>query len=434
MQWNGQKIQVVSLGIGDVNSLGADALNAIKSAELIIGAKHHLLAIDSLWDQKNSNNCNTSLDENSTIVKVLFPSPFNALSQLIEKSNNKAITILASGDALFYGVGVWLVKNIGREHLVFHPNVSSVQVAFHRIGLAWQNALIHSLHGRPLNSLNSRLQNGLTLGLFTDEISNPIAIARQLLQQGFGESDIWVCEALGTDAERVTKYNAIDLISTDSNQPAFSPLNICIVKCIGQNDCLNGVSGIADECFETGSVPGKGMITKREVRLAILSLMECHPNDVAWDIGAGCGSVSIEWALQNKSGTIYAVESNQQRMDYLKINNQKFGTELNLKTVLGIAPECCNSLPIPDVVFVGGNGGNLAALLEFSFASLQQGGRLVASAVMPESIHALHEFASRHQQQKGELIKIQVSKTNILKEIDNLNELKPITVLKVVKN
>ena len=176
------------------------------------------------------------------------------------------------------------------------------------------------------------------------------------------------------------------------------------------------------------------MITKREVRLAILSLMECHPNDVAWDIGAGCGSVSIEWALQNKTGIIYAVESNHQRMGYLKINNKKFGTELNLKTVLGTAPDCCNDLPVPDVVFVGGNGGNLAALLEFSFSSLQQGGRLVASAVMPDSIQALHEFANKYQQQKGELIQIQVSKTNLLSGIDNLNELKPITLLKVVKN
>ena len=423
MHWNGQKIQVVSLGVGDVDTLSADALEAIKSAELIIGAKHHLDSIESLLVANNS------LVDNSNIKKVLFPSPFNTLTQLIEQSNNKAITILASGDALFYGVGVWLVKNIGRQHLVFHSNVSSVQVAFHRIGLPWQNAIIHSLHGRPLSSLNSRLENGVTLGLFTDEISNPVAIAEQLTQQGFGESEIWVCESLGTDEERITNFRANDV-----KQIKFSPLNVCIIKCIGYNDCLNGVSGIADECFETGSEPGKGMITKREVRLAILSLMECHPNDVGWDIGAGCGSVSIEWALQNKTGTIYAVESNQQRMDYLKINNQNFGTELNLKTVLAKAPECCNDLPVPDVIFVGGNGGNLPALLEFSFSSLQQGGRLVASSVMPDSIQVLHAFATKYQQHKGELIQIQVSKTNLLSEIDNLNELKSITLLKVVKN
>lgn len=422
MQWNGQKIQVVSLGIGELETLTSVALDAITAADIVIGAQHHLDTIDKLLNYNNGV-------QNTKAERILFPSPFNELTQLIEKNETKAITILASGDALFYGVGVWLNKNVGREHLVFHPNVSSVQVAFHRIGLPWQNAVIHSLHGRPLSSLNSHLLNGVTIGLFTDEISNPAAIAEQLTQQGFGDSGLWVCESLGTDEEKVTHCIAKDL-----KQSGFSPLNICIVKCVGQNDCFNGVPGIADECFETGAAPGKGMITKREVRLAILSLMECHPNDVAWDIGAGCGSVSIEWALQNKNRIIYAIENNKQRMDYLKLNNQKFGTELNLKTVQGTAPECCADLPEPDVVFVGGNGGNLSSLLEFSMTSLKLGGRLVASAVMPNSIQELYNLAKKYQQQKGELIQIGVSKTNLLSETEHLNELKPITLLKVIKN
>ena len=420
MQWNGKKIQVVSLGVDDLQTLTSAAIDAITTAELIVGAQHHLDTIDKLF------NYNNGVVNNKT-EKILFPSPFNQLIRLIDRNKTKTITILASGDALFYGVGVWLVKNIGRENLIFHPNVSSVQVAFHRAGLPWQNALIHSLHGRPLNTLNSCLQHGVMLGVFTDGTSNPAAIAKQLTQQGFGDSELWVCESLGTVEEKVTHYIAKNLNQTD-----FNILNICIIKCVGHNNCFNGVAGIADDCFETGAEPGKGMITKREVRLSILSLMECHPNDVAWDIGAGCGSVSVEWALQNNR-IIYAIENNQQRMDYLKINNEKFGTELNLKTIFGKAPECCSDLPEPDVIFVGGNGGNLLAILEFSMASLKQGGRLVASAVMPESIRTLHQFAKQYQKQKGELIKIQVNKTNLLIDIEQLNELKPITLLKIVK-
>lgn len=421
MQWNGQNIHVVSLGVGDLQTLTSIAIDAITTADIVIGAKHHLETINNLLNYNNGQDSNKP-------EKILFPSPFNELTQLIEKNSTKTITILASGDALFYGVGVWLVKNIGREHLVFHPNVSSVQVAFHRVGLPWQNAIIHSLHGRPLNTLNSRLLNGSILGLFTDDVSTPSAIAQQLVQQGFGKSEVWVCESLGTDEENITHFMAKDIKQSD-----FNILNICIVKVAGQNDCLSGVAGISDECFETGAAPGKGMITKREVRLSILSLMECHPNDVAWDIGAGCGSVSIEWAMQDKSRIIYAIENNQQRMNYLETNNQKFGTALNLKTILGTAPECCSDLPEPDVIFVGGNGGNLSALLEFSMTSLKQGGRLVASAVTPDSIQALREFAAKYQQQKGELIQIQVNKTNSLGGINNLNELKPITLLKIVK-
>ncbi len=420
MQWNGKKIQVVSLGVDDLQTLTSAAINAITTAELIVGAQHHLDTIDKLFNYNNGV-------ANNKAEKVLFPSPFNQLTRLIDRNKNKTITILASGDALFYGVGVWLVKNIGRENLIFHPNVSSVQVAFHRAGLPWQNALIHSLHGRPLNTLNSCLQHGVMLGVFTDGTSNPAAIAKLLTQQGFGDSELWVCESLGTVEEKVTHYIAKNLNQTD-----FNILNICIIKCVGHNNCFNGVAGIADDCFETGAEPGKGMITKREVRLSILSLMECHPNDVAWDIGAGCGSVSVEWALQNNR-IIYAIENNQQRMDYLKINNEKFGTVLNLKTIFGKAPECCSDLPEPDVIFVGGNGGNLLAILEFSMASLKQGGRLVASAVMPESIRTLHQFAKQYQKQKGELIQIQVNKTNLLIDIEQLNELKPITLLKIVK-
>ena len=421
MQWNGKNIQVVSLGVGDLQTLASAGIDAITTADIVIGAQHHLDTIDKLFN-------NDSNPTSATAEKILFPSPFNQLNRLIDRNKTKTITILASGDALFYGVGVWLLKNVGRENLVFHPNVSSVQVAFHRVGLPWQNAVIHSLHGRPLNTLNSCLQHGVTLGLFTDETSKPAAIAEQLTQQGFGDSELWVCDSLGTAEEEITYCIAKDLTQSD-----FSILNICIIKCAGHNDCFKGVAGIADDCFETGAAPGKGMITKREVRLSILSLMECHPNDVAWDIGAGCGSVCIEWALQNKNRVIYAIENNQQRMDYLKINNEKFGTELNLKTVFGTAPKCCADLPEPDVVFVGGNGGNLLALLEFSMASLKQGGRLVASAVMPESIRALHTFAKQYQQQKGELIQIQVNKTNLLIDIEQLNELKPITLLKIVK-
>ena len=275
MQWNGQNIHVVSLGVGDLQTLTSIAIDAITTADIVIGAKHHLETINNLLNYNNDQ-------DSSKPEKILFPSPFNELPQLIEKNSTKTITILASGDALFYGVGVWLVKNIGREHLVFHPNVSSVQVAFHRVGVPWQNAIIHSLHGRPLDTLNSRLLNGSILGLFTDDVSTPSAIAQQLVKQGFGKSEIWVCESLGTDKEKITY-----IIANELKQSDFNILNICIVKVVGKNDCMSGIAGISDECFETGEAPGKGMITKREVRLSILSLMECHPNDVAWDIVEG---------------------------------------------------------------------------------------------------------------------------------------------------
>ncbi|MBN4080336.1 precorrin-6y C5,15-methyltransferase (decarboxylating) subunit CbiE [Beggiatoa alba] len=418
MQWDGEKISVISLGVGDPLTIEGAAINALKHVDVIIGAAHHFDVIETI--------CNSCSD----VEKILYPSPFNNLITILEKYKEKSIAILASGDALFYGVGNWLVRNIGQANLIFYPNVSSMQVAFHRVGLPWQDAVIHSVHGRPLNTLKCRLQNGLLLGIFTDETSNPVAIARLLTEQGFGESEMWVCESIGQDDEAVSYFVVKDF---QQQKQSFAVLNVCVIKCVGHNDHVQGLPGIKDECFATGAEPGKGMISKREVRLSILSLMESHANEIAWDIGAGCGSVSIEWALQNKTGRIYAIENNQQRMHFLKINNQYFGTEINVKPVFGTAPECCGDLPDPDVIFVGGNAGNLFDLLDFSWSSLKQGGRLVASAFMQNSVQDLYDFADKHQQQKGELIKIQVSKTNSLSEIKQLRELNPITLLKVIK-
>ncbi len=415
MQWHGRQIQVVSLGVGDTDSLTQAALAALKTADVVIGAQHHLDTVNKLLANNTEKN--------------LFPSPFNKLIALLDQNKNKEIVVLASGDALFYGVGKYLSENLSKESLVFHPNVSAMQVAFHRVGFPWQNAVIHSLHGRPLSTLHSRLQNGLVLGLFTDEVSNPFAIAKCLIEQGFSESEIWLCESLGSDKERTSHFKAADI-----TQKEFSPLTICIVKCVGSNKCLPGVAGIADECFTTGAEPGKGMISKREVRLSILSLMECQPNDVAWDIGAGCGSVSIEWALQSRQGIIYAVENNQQRIKYLEINSLKFGTEQLVKSVFGTAPECCASLEKPSVVFVGGNGGNLSELLEFAWSSLKPAGRLVASAVMPESIAVLQAFADKYKYHQGEWVQLEVSKIKSLSNIHQLNKLKPVSILKVIKN
>lgn len=417
MQQFENKIQVISLGVGDVNTLTHNALTAIKKADVVIGAKHHLVTVDSL------------LAEHAE--QVLFPSPFKDLINTIKKFKDKSIAVLASGDALFFGVGKWLLENVGRDHLDFYPNVSSMQVAFHRVGIAWQDAVIHSLHGRPLSSLKKRLQNGLLIGLFSDDSSTPDVIANYLVEQGLSESELWVCESLGSDSEKLSYFKANDI-----QQKKYSPLTICIVKCAGKAECQNNaysIPGIADESFETGAEPGKGMISKREVRLSILSLMGSQPNDIAWDIGAGCGSVSIEWALQSQNGTIYAIENNRQRMNYLEINNKQFATEQTVKPVFATAPECCASLPQPNVIFVGGNGGNLPALLDFAWASLKTGGRLVASAVIPDSIASLHAFADKHQQQAGELVQVQVNKSNSLSENRQLNVYKPVTLLKVVK-
>jgi precorrin-6Y C5,15-methyltransferase (decarboxylating) len=418
IEWQGQNIAVISLGCGQLSALTPQAIEAIRMSEVIVGSEHHFNEI-------------THID--TAAEKVTFPSPFSALAQLltqlIEQKQGRRICILASGDALFFGVGSWLKRQFGNQHLSFYPNISSVQACFHVIGLPWQEAKIISLHGRPLSSLRRYLVNQQLIAILTDNLSNPIAIARALNEQGFGQSDIWVCESMGSENQTVSQYKAANLAAEnlETSKLCFQPLNVCIVALQGQTT-LPAFPGIADELFSTGSAPGYGMISKREVRLSILSLMQPSPNEVAWDIGAGCGSVSVEWARWNQSGFIYAIESSQTRIDHIKINADRFGTTQNLNIIEGKAPDCCADLPKPDSIFIGGSNG-LAVMLDYAWQQLKPGGKLVASAVTGDSRAALIEFMSKKA--GGEQVEIQVTKNR--PDGHELRILAPVLLAKCVR-
>ena len=162
--WSGPAIDVVSLGCG--SSLSAAATQAVTNAELVLGSARQLQEIAHI---------ETRADQQA------FPSPFSELADILAGNQDKSIVVLASGDALFYGVGSWLDRVIGRQHLVFHPNISSVQACFHAIGQPWQGAEVASVHGRALESLGRYLRNHALLALLTDSKSNPTAIARKLV-------------------------------------------------------------------------------------------------------------------------------------------------------------------------------------------------------------------------------------------------------------
>jgi len=418
IEWQGQPVSVVSLGCGALSALTPQAIEAIKQSEVIIGSKHHF---DDISDIQN------------TAKKITFPSPFSALatllSELSKQKKGKRICILASGDALFFGIGSWLNRQLGNQNLNFYPNISSIQACFHAIGLPWQEAKVVSLHGRPLSSLRRYLVNQQLIAVLTDNHSNPIAIARELNQQGFGQSDMWVCESMGKmtnehNSQSVSQYTVGKLAALNFS---FQTLNVCLVALKGQT-ALPAFPGIADELFSTGSAPGYGMISKREVRLSILSLMQPSPNEIAWDIGAGCGSVSVEWARWNNSGTIYAIESSQSRIDHIKNNSDRFGTTQNLKIIEGNAPTCCTNLPKPDSIFIGGSNG-LGAMLDFAWQQLKPGGKLVASAVTENSREALISFMSAKP--GFEQVDIQITKN--LPDNLTLRTLSPVLLAKCQK-
>ena len=377
--WSGKVINVMGLGVGSENgpSLGQAALNALAKADWIVGAPHQLEKIAG----KPTNG-----------EKIPYPSPFSKLSEWLSTHQQGNIVLLASGDPLYFGLGDYLVRTIGRQHLTFHANISSVQAAFHQLGLPWQEAETISLHGRPLQSIRARLQSNKLYAVLTDQNSHPAAIAQELIDCQFEQSTLWVCEDLGGTEQRIREFRVND---PELESLTFHPLHVTIIKCQGLDGLLPSFPGIADEQFETGKEPGKGLITKKEVRLAILSQLSPKAGEVAWDIGAGCGSVAIEWARWNRSGQIYAIENNNERLNYCRINQAKFGVLSNLNIMAGTAPGACQILPDPDAVFIGGSGGELSNILKLSLDRLKPGGRLVASAVTENTKSTLLQFTTK---------------------------------------
>jgi precorrin-6Y C5,15-methyltransferase (decarboxylating) len=360
------------MGIESGNPLSSAARLALEQAEVVIGAPRYLAALPQLQAEHYD-----------------YPSPLQKLWELLQEHAGKRIVLLASGDPLFYGIGTTLTRCLDTQQLCFHPNVSSIQAAFARIKKPWQQARILSLHGRPLASLKAVLQTNQLYALLTDQTSQPVAIAGLLTTVGFGESTLWVAEDLGMPEEQVRRFQAAELADSSTE---FSTLNVVILETHGPGGLLAEFPGIPDELFITDDQPGKGMLSKREVRLTILSLLAPRAGEIGWDVGAGCGGVAVEWARWNPLGTVYAVECHPERLQCLAANRERFGVLNNLHIIAGHAPEALVNLPNPEVVFIGGSKGKLDELLEAGWQRLLPGGRLVASAVTEDSKMDLYRF------------------------------------------
>ena len=380
--WPGPPIHVIGLGV-EPGAFSFSARAALEQAELLIGAAAHLAAFPELAAEK-----------------IPYPRPISGLRDLLCHHTGQRIALLASGDPLFYGISSTLLRDLSSEHFVFHPNVSSIQAAFARLGQPWQQAQTVSLHGRPLASLRSVLQNNRWYALLTDRENSPVAIARLLIETGFSESNLWVAEDLGTPGERFRHFHTADLVNVEV---AFSALNVVILETHGPGGVLPEFPGIPDEQFSTGAEPGKGLLSKREVRLTLLSLLAPRAGDIGWDVGAGCGGVSVEWARWNPQGVVHAVECHPDRLVHLGINRERFGVVSNLHIVPGYAPKALADLPDPQAVFVGGSSGSLREMLDTVWARLHPGGRLVASAVTEDSRVDLHGFAGHREAHWTEL-------------------------------
>lgn len=446
--------------------LTSEACVALYDAALVIGSNRQLALVEHLWQglesrpKPRSKPATLELPKLKQLKAVITP----YLDQ------GQSVVVLASGDPLFYGIGRWLGRQgFQPEQLQFYPAVSSVQVACHRLGLSLQDVEVVSLHGRPLNTLRRHLKQRRTLVLLTDSKSYPQAIAQLCLDTGFTDFELTLCENLGYPQEQIRRYKSTYPESTSLESICLerhiwpdddvAPLHITVLR-LNQVDHSQGylpefpgiadadfithideqaVDRQADSCSEAGSIPNpkrraSAMLTKREVRLGILSLLQLGAEEILWDIGAGCGGVAVELSFWQPRAQVFAIEHHPERFACLEANRQRFGVSANLIPVQGRAPDVLADLPPANKVFIGGSDGELSALLTRCWQQLPEHGVLVASAVTENSRQTLLRFLDNGLQGQCETLQIAVSKGDQLAGQLLYRPALPVTLFKFSKH
>ena len=408
------RIHVIGLGVGEGMRLSEPAQRALMAAHTIIGSPRQLELAREL-----AGGAELSLRELPKLAE---------LKALIESLADGEIGILASGDPLFYGIGRWLSRHFDAGRLAFYPAVSSIQAVCNRLGLALQDCRVISLHGRDLSGLSRVLKQNRNLVVLTDRHSHPRALAQACVEAGFAQSRIHVAEDLGSNRERYREFAAQDL----AKQADFdcSELNVVVIRTRGAGGRLPEFPGIDDRRFATDGAPGQGMFTKREVRLAILALLQAGSGDRVWDLGAGCGGVASELAHWNEAVEVYAVEQHPERLACLAENRRRFGCAANLHIVDGRASAVLDDLPDPHKVFVGGSDGELDAILDAAWRRLPARGVLLASAVTDTTRQGLQAFAATLDPAQVEIVDIAVSRGVCSDGVIEYQQKRPVTLFR----
>ncbi len=321
--------------------------------------------------------------------------------------------MLASGDPFHYGVGAVLARHIDAREMVVLPTASAFSFAAARLGWSLQRTVLLSQHGRMLDLVRPHLQPAVDILALTSDGDGPAALARLVTESGFGASRLTVLEALGGPRERIRATTAagFDLGTTDA-------LNVVAIEVTEAPDArvLARTPGLADNLFEHD-----GQITKREIRAVTLSSLSPRRGELLWDIGAGSGSIAIEWMLADPAMRAIAIEQRADRAVRIRRNAAAFGVP-GLDVIEGVAPVALAGLAMPDAVFIG--GGSDPAVLDTAARALRSGGRLVANAVTLETEALL---LARHAALGGELIRIAVSRASPVGEKTGWRAAMPVT-------
>ncbi|MEC4814377.1 MAG: precorrin-6y C5,15-methyltransferase (decarboxylating) subunit CbiE [Scytonema sp. PMC 1069.18] len=397
-------LSVVGIGEDGLLGLSAIARSVVEGAEVIFGGKRHLAMLPP-GDRRE---------------KILWSKPITVSVDEIQQRRGQSVCVLASGDPMCFGIGVTLSRKIPVAEMTIIPAPSSFSLACAKLGWSLTEVETLSLNGRPPALIQTAIHPNARLLILSEGKETPKIVANILTQRGFGGSQITVLERMGGASERVILGTAASWTTSE-----LADLNTIAVECIADAGIvpLPRLAGLPDDVYHHD-----GQLTKREVRAITLSALAPTPGQLLWDVGAGVGSISIEWMRSHPRCRAIAIEQNSTRLQYIADNATALGTP-DLQIVAGSAPSILKDLPQPDAIFVGG-GATAEGLFEVCWEALRPGGRLVANAVTVESEQKLLQW---HNQKGGELIRTAVQRVAPIGGFLGWKPMVPVTQWMVVK-
>jgi precorrin-6B C5,15-methyltransferase / cobalt-precorrin-6B C5,C15-methyltransferase len=378
-------LSIVGIGEDGVDGSSPVARGLVSDAEIVFGGKRHLALAAALIRG----------------AARPWPSPFDHAVDEVLAQRGRQVCVLASGDPFVYGVGAVLARHVDPAEIVAVPARSGFSLAANRLGWALPETAQVSLHARALDLVRPHLQPGTHVLALTSDGEAPAELARLLTGAGFGRSRFIVLEALGGARERMRATTAATFDLRD-----VGDLNIVGIEVeAGPNArIIARAAGLSDLLFEHD-----GQVTKREIRAVSLSSLAPRRGELLWDIGAGAGSVAIEWMLADPSLRAIAIEARSDRAARIRRNAAALGVP-GLDVVEGEAPAALQGLPQSDAIFIGGGGG-VSGVIDGAVAALRPGGRLVVNAVTLETEGLL---IARHAASGGELTRIAITRADAI--------------------
>ncbi|MGW0176234.1 precorrin-6y C5,15-methyltransferase (decarboxylating) subunit CbiE [Rhodococcus sp. NPDC003322] len=381
----GAPVSVVGIGADGWDGLSPNSRRAIEDAEVLMGSARQLDLVPG----------------DSNRLRVPWPSPLvPALPGLFGEHDGRRICVLASGDPMFHGIGVTLVRLLGADRVRVLAHPSSASLACARLGWALHETAVVSLVTAPPEALIPDLAHGRRLLVLSRDAHTPATVAELLRDNGFGDTTITVLEQLGGPAETVVSGTAAGW-----DRAPGDALNLLALHCLRTAGAVRHtrVPGLPDDAFESD-----GQLTKQEVRTLTLAALAPEPGELLWDVGGGSGSIAIEWMRTDPTCRAIGFERDDRRRDRIAANASRLGVPgLGVR---GAAPESLTGAPIPDAIFLGG-GVTAPGVFETCWAALPVGGRIVVNAVTAESEALLLAW---HAEYGGRLRKFQIYRGSAL--------------------